>query len=77
MSDIVERLRDTNHHPWEICSDAATEIERLRTELAAAQLTIAEACHELDCSAVDWDSPVLRASQLLQAAIDQAMQEKT
>lgn len=84
--DIVERLRElaiaadeqTSKKHGDFHREIADEIERLRTQLAEAQLTIAEACHEMDCSSVqDWDSSLSRAWQLLQDASDKAMQEKT
>jgi hypothetical protein len=56
------------------------ERDTLTQQLAAANeqverqaQVIAEALHELDSSAIDWDSPVLRASQLLQAEVDAAI----
>jgi hypothetical protein len=58
----------------------ATDYDALTQQLAAANgrverqaQVITEALHELDSSAVDWDSPILRASQLLQAEVDAAL----
>jgi chromosome segregation ATPase len=56
------------------------KVDHLTQQLAAANgrverqaQVIAEALHELDSSVVDWDSPVMRASQLLQAEVDAAL----
>lgn len=43
MTDIIERLRDGTLSPyrqWELCGEAADEIERLRKEVECLQLTI-------------------------------------
>jgi predicted nucleic acid-binding Zn-ribbon protein len=60
--------------------DKSLALEQVTQQLAAANgrverqaQVIAEALHELDSSVVDWDSPVMRASQLLQAEVDAAL----
>jgi cellobiose-specific phosphotransferase system component IIA len=74
-------MRDNNDYMrgYEACKyHYDKEIAEIRTQLAAAQQAIAEACHEMDCSSVqDSDSSLSRAWQLLQDASDRAMQEKT
>jgi hypothetical protein len=77
--DDVE-LRDSRSELYgELCA-AKDQVSSLTQQLAAANervenksKVIAEALHELDSSAVTWDSPVLRASQLLQVEHDTAL----
>jgi phage tail protein X len=64
----------------DVCEHHSPKLMALTQQLAAANgrvekqaQVIAEALHELDSSAVDWDSPILRASQLLQAEVDAAL----
>jgi hypothetical protein len=68
------RIRDEQY------SNDTNQINLLTQQLADANgrverqaQVITEALHELDSSAVDWDSPILRASQLLQAEVDAAL----
>lgn len=34
MSDLIDRLRNKKIHPWEICDEAADELERQAKEIA-------------------------------------------
>jgi hypothetical protein len=71
---------EKRHDYMQMICNALNSHCTLTQQLAAANgrverqaQVITEALHELDSSAVDWDSPILRASQLLQAEVDAAL----